>query len=66
MTMSGIDTFTWIGLAAVALAAMAMRSVWTSRVHAARVRAIWSAIVLIPFIGPLGWFVLGRERRRKL
>jgi hypothetical protein len=63
--MDGVDTFTWVALAAVVLAAMAMRSVWTSRVHATKVRAIWSAIVLIPFIGPVGWFVLGRERRRK-
>jgi hypothetical protein len=63
--MIGVDVFTWVGLVAVALAAMALRSVWASRVHARKVKTIWSAIVLIPIIGPLGWFVLGRERRRK-
>jgi hypothetical protein len=63
--MSGLDTFTWIGLTAVAFAGLALRSVWASRVHAKKVKAIWSGIVLIPFIGAFGWFILGRERRRK-
>jgi hypothetical protein len=61
----GFDQFTWIGIAAVALAALALRSVWKSPVHAAKVKVIWSVIVLVPFLGPLGWFVLGRERRRR-
>ena len=63
--MAGIDRFTWIFLALVILAALALRSVWKSRAHARRVKIIWSAVVLIPLVGPVGWYVLGRDRRRR-
>jgi uncharacterized membrane protein len=60
-----IDRFTWIFLALFLLAVVALRSVWKSAAHARKVKVIWSAIVLVPLIGPLGWFVLGRDRRRR-
>lgn len=63
--MYGIDTFTWIGGALFVLSALALRSVWKSHAHARRVKVIWSAVVLIPLLGPLGWYVLGRDRRRR-
>ncbi len=63
--MYGIDSFTWIGLTLFLLAVLALRSVWRSRTHARRVKIIWSAVVLLPLFGPLAWFVLGRERRRR-
>jgi hypothetical protein len=36
------------------------------RHHSRRAKIIWTVIsVLLPIIGPLGWFLLGRERRRE-
>ena len=61
----GLDRFTWISLALFVLTVLALRSVWKSSGHARRVKVIWSAVVLIPLLGPLGWFVLGRDRRRR-
>jgi uncharacterized membrane protein len=61
----GVDAFTWILLALFLLAILALRSVWMSSAHARRVKVIWSAIALVPLIGPLAWFVLGRDRRRR-
>ena len=64
--MYGIDSFTWIGLALFLLVIMALRSVWRSPKHARKVKIIWSAVVvLLPLVGPLAWFVLGRDRRRR-
>ena len=60
-----VDRFTWIFLGLFLLAVLALRSVWTSAGHAHRVKLIWSAVVLIPLLGPIGWFVLGRSRRRR-
>ena len=63
--MAGLDRVTWILLALVVLAALALRSVWKSHAHARRVKIIWSAVVLIPLLGPVGWYILGRDRRRR-
>ena len=64
--MPGVDRFTWFFLALFVLMVLALRSVWKSRAHARRVKIIWSAaVVLIPLLGPLGWLVLGRDRRRR-
>ena len=61
-----VDSFTWIFLAAFLLAVLALRSVWKSSGHARKVKIIWSAaVVLVPIIGPVGWLVLGRDRRRR-
>jgi hypothetical protein len=60
-----VDRFTWIFLGLFLLTVLALRSVWTSVGHAQRVKIIWSAVVLIPLLGPIGWFVLGRSRRRR-
>ena len=65
MGMAGLDGFTWIFLALFVLAVVALRSVWTSHAHARRVKVIWSAVVLVPLVGPVGWFILGRSRRRR-
>ena len=61
----GFDSFTWVFLGAFLLTALALRSIWTSRLHAPRVKLIWSAVALVPVAGPLAWFVLGRDRRRR-
>ena len=63
--MLGTDRFTWIFLGVFLLAAFALRSIWTSGGHATKVKIIWSVIALVPIVGPLGWFVLGRTRKRR-
>ena len=63
--MPGFDRFTWIFLLLFLLAFLALRSIWTSTGHARRVKLIWSVVVLVPVVGPLSWFVLGRSRRRR-
>jgi uncharacterized membrane protein len=47
------------------LTAMALRSVWKSAAHARRVKVIWSAVALIPLLGPVAWYLLGRTRRKR-
>ena len=61
----GVDPFTWVGLALLLLAVLALRSIWTSGGHARKVKVILSVIALVPLLGPLGWFVLGRSRLRR-
>lgn len=40
-------------------------SIWRSRVHAARSKVIWTALVgLLPVLGAVAWFALGRMPRR--
>jgi hypothetical protein len=52
---------------AVIAAFAALVSIWVSRPHSLRVKVIWTlAVVLIPILGPLAWFILGREARRSL
>ena len=61
-----VDRFTWIFLAALLLAIVALRSVWKSHGHARKVKVIWSAaVVLVPVLGPVAWLVLGRSRRHR-
>ena len=61
--MPGVDRFTWIFLAIFLVTVAALRSIWTSVGHAGKVKVIWSVIALVPILGPLGWFVLGRSRK---
>lgn len=61
----GFDRFTWVGLVLFALTVLALRSIWTSGGHARKVKVIWSVVALFPLLGPMGWFVLGRSRRRR-
>lgn len=61
----GLDIFTWVGVGWVAGAALALVSIWRGRSHSVKAKAIWTAIVvLVPLLGALAWFLLGRERRR--
>ena len=63
--MLGLDGFTWIFLVVFLLTVLALRSIWTSSGHATRVKVIWSVVALFPVAGALGWFFLGRSRRRR-
>lgn len=51
---------------AAALAILALLSIWLGAHHSLRAKLIWTAIaLLVPILGPLAWFALGQERRRK-
>jgi predicted alpha/beta hydrolase len=55
----------WAIAAAVVLLALAMMSIWLGRHHSLKAKTIWTVIVvLVPILGPVAWFILGRERRR--
>jgi hypothetical protein len=63
--MDDFDIFTIVGLLWAVLAAGALKSIWHRAGHSRKVKVIWTAIaVLVPIVGALGWFALGRERRR--
>ncbi|MBC7790279.1 MAG: PLDc_N domain-containing protein [Anaerolineae bacterium] len=55
----------WFGLVAIILFAAALLSIWLGRQHSVKAKLIWTAIVfVVPVLGPLSWFLLGRERRK--
>jgi hypothetical protein len=50
---------------ALVLDVAAFASIWRSTAHGRRAKIFWTiAVVCIPALGALGWFALGRERRR--
>ena len=50
---------------AFAIDILALASVWRSRRHSRRAKGVWTAVVcMLPLLGALAWFALGRERRR--
>lgn len=64
--LSGSAWPLWLVAAAVIALATALLSIWLGRHHSLKAKAIWTVIsIALPILGPLGWFVLGRERRRK-
>lgn len=63
--MMGFDAFTIVGLLWAVLAGGALKSIWHRAGHSRKVKVIWTVIaVAVPIVGALGWFLLGRERRR--
>ena len=61
----GFDAFTIAGIVWAVLAAGALKSIWHRAGHSRKVKVIWSVLAIaIPILGALGWFLLGRERRR--
>lgn len=49
---------------AVVLAAVALISIWTSRAYSPKAKLIWTAaVVVLPVVGPVAWFALGRVRK---
>ena len=63
--MIGFDRPIWLGAAAALLLAAALPSIWLGRRHSRKVKVIWTVIaVVVPIVGPLAWFALGRERKR--
>jgi hypothetical protein len=50
--------------AAIILLVSALLSIWLGRRHSRQAKVVWTVIViLLPVLGPVGWFVLGREKR---
>ena len=44
----------------------ALLSIWLGRQHAARVKVIWTVLVIaVPIVGALAWFILGHQRARR-
>jgi phospholipase D-like protein len=55
----------WFAGAWIILAVCALASCWMGRRHGKPAKIVWTVIVVVvPVIGALGWFMLGRERRR--
>jgi heme A synthase len=53
------------GTIAALMDAAALWSIWRSHAHSRRAKTFWTvAVILLPFLGALGWLTLGRERRR--
>lgn len=54
----------WLVAVAVLLAATALASIWRGPRHSRKAKVLWTVVALvIPVLGPLAWFALGRERR---
>jgi len=59
------DNVAWLALATGVVDALTLWSIWTGAHRSTKARVVWTAIVLvIPLLGAVGWFLLGRERRR--
>lgn len=54
----------WFTAAALVIGAAALLSIWLGRRHSRQAKWVWTVIVLVlPILGGIGWFLLGRERR---
>lgn len=53
----------WAAIVLVLADVLALASIWHSRAHSPKTKVLWSAIVaLLPVLGALGWFALGKGR----
>jgi hypothetical protein len=56
----------YIGLAILAIDVGALVSIWRSTLHSTKAKVLWTLIVaVLPVLGALAWFPLGREQRRR-
>ena len=56
----------WIGAIVLTVDLVALVSIWRSTQHSTKARVAWTLIVaVLPVLGALAWFPLGRERRRR-
>jgi predicted alpha/beta hydrolase len=52
--------------AAIILLVSALLSIWMGRRHSRQAKVLWTVIVIVlPVLGPVGWFLLGREKGKK-
>ena len=55
----------WFACAWIVLGVSALISIWMGTRHGKPAKLVWTVIVVfVPVLGALGWFALGRERRR--
>lgn len=55
----------WLAGGALLLLLAALTSIWRGRRHSPSAKIVWTLVAtLVPIVGPLGWFLLGRERRK--
>lgn len=55
----------WFVAVAVMTGVGALMSIWIGRHHSIQAKVLWTIVALwLPIIGPLAWFLLGRERWR--
>lgn len=51
-------------VAAILLLVASLLSIWMGRRHSRKAKVVWTVIVVVlPVLGPVGWFLLGREKR---
>ena len=56
----------YIGLTILVVDLLALVSIWRSTLHSGKAKIVWTLIVaVLPVLGALAWFPLGRERRRR-
>ena len=63
--LAGGWSFPLIAVSAAILSLVAaLFSIWLGRHHSVKAKLIWTVIVfLVPLLGPIAWFLLGRVRR---
>jgi hypothetical protein len=55
----------WIGAIIIVVDLLALVSIWRSALHSVKAKLVWTVIVaILPVLGALAWFPLGREKRR--
>ena len=55
----------YVGLVILLIDLGALVSIWRSALHSKKAKVLWTLIVaVLPVIGALAWFPLGREQRR--
>jgi hypothetical protein len=60
-----LGQITWIGIVILIVDLVALGSIWTSPLHSRKAKFLWTVIVaVLPLIGALAWFPLGREIRK--
>ena len=59
-----LDRWSAFSIVALLLDIAALTSIWKGRKHALRAKIIWTIMVaLLPLLGAVAWFALGREPR---
>lgn len=63
LELANVPWYVWGAILTIDLLALA--SIWRSAGHSTKARVFWTVVVaMLPVLGALAWFPLGRERRR--
>ena len=55
----------WFVGVSIILGVSALASTWMGTRHGRKAKIVWTVIIVcVPVLGALGWYALGRERRR--